>query len=199
MSFSSKNGNANIIENQLSNSSDHNSVETDTAATELRFSSDSNKIQYSMASSESSCVSTNSNHSKEYFTIGNRFDQGGLSSLLNNNIIPDDDDHEMNSFTGNGTLGRLKSINKSLNQNSLPAKNFNTYVNPNNNNIHSNNSKNSSGANQTLNISATNNAAGGSSRFSNYGLTANGSIRSSIKQPRSSFAFTMRTNLDEEL
>ena len=99
----------------------------------LPTSSDSSKMQYTMApQTDSSCTSANSNHSKEYFTIGNRFDPVGLSSLLNDVIPDDDDDLNCTNMLGvglasSGTLGRNKS-NKSTGLN-LPNKSFNTYTN----------------------------------------------------------------------
>jgi hypothetical protein len=212
-------------------------------------------MQYCLAgSSDSSCTSANSNHSKEYFTVGNRFDPNGLSALLND-CIPDDDDDElrnglnMNNFTPNshsnsgincGTLGRgtnSKTLSKVINQNCLPNKSFNTYTNhkdlniiTNNKNskINSNNnciqasfgssngtssgtsSSNSSGSNSgvTPNKSSTtannrNNANTlNNTRYPNFtsGTLNNGSVRSTNKQPRNSFAFSnLRTNLDQEL
>lgn len=125
---------------QLSSSMDRNSEVTDTAVTDLH-NSDCSKIQYCLAgSSDSSCASANSNHSKEYFTVGNRFDSNGLSSLLND-IIPDDDDEILRGLNSNytpssqsgnncGTLSRnTKNLSKVINQNCLPNKSFNTYTN----------------------------------------------------------------------
>lgn len=148
-----------------------------------------------MASSDSSSTS---NHSKEYFTIANRFDQGNLTSLLNG-TIPDDTEDELNTFQMSnnlsGTLGR-NAVNK-MNQNNLPNKSFNTYATSNKNAITSGlNLMNSRLSANAASINATN-------RLSNQGSGTNavttGSIRATLKHPRNSFAFTMRTNLDQEL
>ena len=128
----------------MSSSLDRNSDATDTAVTDLH-NSECSKIQYCLAgSSDTSCTSANSNHSKEYFTVGNRFDSNGLSSLLND-IIPDDDDDILHtglsvnytpsnhSTNNSGTLGRSsnsnnnKNLSKAINQTCLPNKSFNTY------------------------------------------------------------------------
>lgn len=186
---------------------DHNSVETDTAASEV-LNSDSTK-QYCMSNSDSSSANS-SNHSKEYFTIGNRFDQGNLTALLNG-TIPDETEDEMNTFHLAGTLGRPKNI-----QSALPNKSFNTYATSSGSSSTSDqngtksNSKGSSATatSLTLNnnrLSANAASLNASSRMSNYGIVTGssqsntGTIRTSIKQPRNSFAFTMRTNLDQEL
>lgn len=183
---------------------DHNSVETDTAASEV-LNSDSTK-QYCMSNSDSTSANS-SNHSKEYFTIGNRFDQGNLTALLNG-TIPDEAEDEMNTFHLAGTLGRPKNNNQS----GLPNKSFNTYATSSGSSSISDqngaksNSKGAAGI--TLNnnrLSANAASLNASSRMSNYGMVTGssqsntGTIRTSIKQPRNSFAFTMRTNLDQEL
>jgi len=154
-------------------------------------------MQYCLAgSSDSSCTSANSNHSKEYFTVGNRFDPNGLSSLLND-CIPDDDDDDlrnglnMNNFTPNshsnsgihcGTLGRgtnSKTLSKVINQNCLPNKSFNTYTNHKDLNIITNN-KNSKSTTNNNNIQAsfgsnngTSSGASSSNSNSNAGVTPN--------------------------
>jgi len=159
----------------LTSSIDRNSDDTETA-TDLH-SNECSKLQYCLVgSSDSSCES---NHSKEYFTVGNKYDPSGLSSLLSNNIIPDnnddDDDDEIvrNSISNNsnyiGTLGRNnnKALSKVINQNCLPSKSFNTYsnqkdINLNNKNIlntqNSSNNEHNNGYSNTL------------SRHSNIGI-----------------------------
>ena len=183
---------------------DHNSFETDTAASEV-LNSDSTK-QYCISSSDSTSANS-SHHSKEYFTIGNRFDQSNLTALLNA-TVPDETEDEMNTFHVSGTLGRPRAT-----QNGLPNKSFNTYASNANASDQSgakSNGKNSSGGAAGLTISnnrlsANANILSASSRVSNYGIVTGssssntGTIRTSMKQPRNSFAFTMRTNLDQEL
>lgn len=168
--------------------------------------------------SDSASANSSSNHSKEYFTIGNRFEQSNLTSLLNG-TIPDDTEDELNTFHLSGTLGRNSSSKASNNQN-LPNKSFNTYAthNPlNNNNSKAGSGNNSSNIKQNcaglnlpnsrLSVNAANINA--TNRLSNYGIVSSNSstnpattnvVRTTLKQqPRNSFAFTMRTNLDQEL
>ncbi len=169
--------------------SDQTSLETDTATTTDELTKN---LQYNcMTSSNSSSVSHShtSNH-KEYFTVGNRFDQGNLTSLLLNATVQDDEaEDELNTFqmTNNlsGTLGR--------NGNKLPNKSFNTYA------THAPNGKGMSLMNTRLVANAANINA--SNRLSGSGTSGNqaGSVRGVSKQPRNSFAFTMRTNLDQEV
>lgn len=198
-----------LNQQQLSSSLDHNSLATDTAATDILNlqSSDSNKMQFSSTGSDSSSNSASSNHSKEYFTIGNRFDPTGLSSLLNEAIPDDDDDDMLTIGLGNGTLGRSRNVGK-MKQSTLglPNKSFNTYTSHKDS---SKNSKNSSSGvsgcgNMPLSaaiVNSSSNNSGSSARYSNYSsshMANGGSIRSN-KQQRTSFAFSMRTNLDQEL
>lgn len=183
-------------------SDDQNSLETDTATTDI-LNSESTKLQYCMASSDSSCTSANSNHSKDYFTIGNRFEQSGFTSLLNG-MIPDDAEDELNTFNLSNNLNGTLSRNSA---NQIPNKSFNTYTSHkdfntiNNKSVKGSSNSSSGSANSRLGNNATNvNTANRLS--SNYGIansTTTGSIRASMKPPRSSFAFTMRTNLDQEL
>lgn len=199
----------------FSSSLDHNSLETDTAATDVLNSQNNDSSKFSSAGSDSSS-SAASNHSKEYFTIGNRFDPTGLSLL--NNIIPDDDDdmlaiglHNINNTTNNnGTLGKSKNV---LKQNSnkmnfeLPNKSFNTYSNQRdvpktNSKIGSSNLSNSiKGLNiNTNNTNANNNSNNNTLRYSNFiNNFQSGSIRSNAKQQRTAANSLMRTNIDQEL
>ena len=94
----------------------------------------------------------------------------------------------------------------------LPNKSFNTYVTTNDggkNNLTSGLNLMSSrlGAN-AASINATNRLSNGhggiitssSSILNNHSNnTTAGSMRATLKQPRNSFAFAMRTNLDQEL
>ena len=159
--------------------------------------------------SNSSDSSELSNNSKEYFTIGNRFDPTGISSLLND-VIPDDDDDVMgisnSAIIGNsGTLNRNKNnyLKNTLKHNALPNKSFNTYTNPKE--LNNKNSKtiasafNSGSNNVNLNTMSGNSNNNNSNRYGNYGNIGNGSIRSTAKNQRTSFAFSMRTNLDQDL
>ena len=207
-------------------------------------SDSSSKMQYTMApQTDSSCTSANSNHSKEYFTIGNRFDPVGLSSLLNDVIPDDDDDLNCTNMLGvglasSGTLGRNKPSNKSTGLN-LPNQSFNTYTNlkdtlknskligsggggaaSNALNSSSNTGNYSSGlasglsgltainlnnhspnaGTTTLNGNLSCLATGGQSsgvRYSNYGNNMSGTLRSN--KQRTSYAFPLRTNLDQDL
>ena len=195
---------------QLSSSLDHNSLSADTAASEvmnLQSSNGGDCPKFCSNSSDSSNNSVISNHSKEYFTIGNRFDPSGISSLLND-VIPDDDDEVMGIVnasvlgnSGGGTLGRNKNYSKNmLKQNGLPSKTFNTYTNHKDlNNKNSKYGSGTSGANNVnMNLMSGTNTNGRYS--SNYGqANACGSIRSTAKNQRTSFAFSMRTNLDQDL
>ena len=184
-------------------SDDQNSLETDTATTDI-LNSESTKLQYCMASSDSSCTSANSNHSKDYFTIGNRFEQSGFTSLLNG-MVPDDAEDELNTFNLSNNLNGTLSRNSA---NQIPNKSFNTYTSHKDFNTMNNKSSKSSGNNSGLSVAnarlSTNssNINAANRLSSNYGIansTTTGSIRASMKPPRSSFAFTMRTNLDQEL
>jgi hypothetical protein len=157
--------------------------------------------------SNSSDSSELSNHSKEYFTIGNRFDPTGISSLLND-VIPDDDDDDVMGISNNGNTGTL-SRNKNnyskntLKHNALPNKSFNTYTN--HKELNSKNSKtivsafNSGSNNVNLNTMSGTSNNNNNSRYGNYGNVGGGSIRSTAKNQRTSFAFSMRTNLDQDL
>lgn len=223
----------------MSSSLDRNSDATDTAVSDLH-NSECSKNQYCLAgSSDTTCSSANSNHSKEYFTVGNRFDSNGLSSLLND--IPDDDDDMLHtglnvnytpsSHSANnsgGTLGRSsnttnnnKNLTKAINQTCLPNKSFNTYsTHKDLNNTIKNSKSNGLNSNQNIAITSSGNSNNNttslhsnsnnnnrlntltinttSNKFSNF--QPNGSIRSTSKQPRNSFAFNnLRTNLDQEL
>jgi hypothetical protein len=214
-------------EKQMSSSIDHNSDATDTATTDVQ-NNEYTKMQYCLSTSDSSCESANSNNSKEYFTIANRFDTAALSSLLND-VIPDDDDDNMIGFGMNNmnTLNKSKTLSKPNHKQTssglgltLPNKSFNCYIKDLNKN-----SKNASGVSNTNNSinagktsvgllstnSITNNVnsnltngsllsnGNNSSRYSNY-LSSHptGSIRSASKQ-RTSFAFSLRTNLDQDI
>jgi len=155
-----------------------------------------------MTSSEASSVSP-SNH-KEYFTVGNRFDQANLASLLNA-TAQDDAEDELNTFqmTNNlgGTLGRTGS--------KLPNKSFNTYATHSAHNksvissglglINSRLGTNAANINATNRLSGNHGGAAGGGSGSGGSSNQTGSIRTTLKQPRNSFAFTMRTNLDQEL
>lgn len=172
---------------------------TDTAAT----TETNDNPKFCSSGSDSSSNSASSSHSKEYFTIGNRFDPTGISSLLND-VIPDDDDDDMiNVGLTSGTLNRNKCSNKMSNFSKhntlgLPNKSFNTYIN--HKDLSKNSSANSSGLSANVNSTHSNSAtSSGTLRFSNFSnLNINGSVRSS-KNQRTSFAFPMRTNLDQEL
>lgn len=164
---------SNCRENQLTSSIDRNSDDTETA-TDLH-SNECSKLQYCLVgSSDSSCES---NHSKEYFTVGNKYDPSGLSSLLSNNIIPDnnDDDDEIvrNSISNNsnyiGTLGRNnnKALSKVINQNCLPNKSFNTYSNQKDINL---NNKNIQNTQNSSNNEHNNGYSNTLSRHSNIGI-----------------------------
>jgi hypothetical protein len=228
-----KNRSKSLNERQLSTSLDHNSLDTNTAATDVLNmpSGSSDNAKYSCTGSESSSsnsAGSNQSCSKEYFTIGNRFDPSGLSSLLND-VIPDDDDDDDILNMGVGTHSTLTRNNKKLLQKQnggmgLPTKSFNTYTQAHKDS--NKNSKNSSSgissyvnnASSLVNGGSSNassgggvggagsmangNGGGGSGsavRYSNYSnLHNNGSIRS-LKQQRTSFAFSMRTNLDQDL
>ena len=175
---------------QLSSSLDHNSLSADTAGSDVLNMQNSDCPKYFSNSSDSSELSS---HSKEYFTIGNRFDPTGISSLLND-AIPDDDDEIVGMVNTSGTLSRNKNYSKTTSkQNGLPNKSFNTYathkdLNKNSKNI----SPNGNGSN-SVNMNTMNGT--NSSRY--YGNV--GSIRSIAKNQRTSFAFPMRTNLDQDL
>ena len=198
---------------QLSSSLDHNSLSADTAASEvMNLQSSGDCPKFCSNSSDSSNNSVISNHSKEYFTIGNRFDPSGISSLLND-VIPDDDDEVMDivnsgcggggSVLGNsGTLGRNnKNYSKNmLKQNGLPSKTFNTYTNHKDLNKNSKHGAMISNGPNNVNMN-TINGSNTTGRYMNYGQNNNigGSIRSTGKNQRSSFAFSMRTNLDQDL
>ncbi len=192
----------------FSTSLDHNSVETETAATDVLNSQNNDSSKFSSSGSDSSSSSA-SNHSKEYFTIGNRFDPTGLSLL--NNIIPDDDDNDtlaigLHNNNKNGTLGKSKNnvIKSNSNKMSfdLPNKSFNTYSNQRD--VPKSNSKigstNLSNSIKGLNISNTNSNNTNTLRYSNYiNNYQNGSIRSNAKQNRTPANSVMRTNLNQEL
>ena len=136
-----------ISSSSSTSSSDHHSSEgTETGITDvLNLQTTTESTKYCLATSDSSCTSAHSNHSKEYFTIGNRFDPVGLSSLLND-VIPDDDDENASAVAtatttsnllGFGTLSRAGK-NKNSTSLNLPNKSFNTYTTLNRN---SNNNK----------------------------------------------------------
>lgn len=175
---------------QLSSSLDHNSLSADTAMDSDALNMPTNEHKYCSNSSDSSELSNHSS-SKEYFTIGNRFDPTAISSLLND-VIPDDDDEMMNIGINSGTLSRNQknySKNNFKQNGALPNKSFNTYTN----------SKIGGGGIEHTNLSTLNN---GNSRYPNYGNVGHGgSIRSTAKNnQRTSFAaFSMRTNLDQDL
>jgi hypothetical protein len=186
--------NNNDSDKQLSSSLDHNSLTTDTATTDGLHND--NKLQYCSNRSDSSTNSNISNHSKEYFTIGNRYDPSGISSLLHD-VIPDDDDEIIvnTNPNGGGTLKRNKA------KPSLPNKSFNTYISSKDANKNSRNgSIGTNGPSNNVNMT-TLATANTNQRYSNYSNNLNGSIRSSSnnKNQRTSFAFSMRTNLDQEL
>lgn len=252
--------NSKLKTRHLSSSLEHNSLETDTAGTDVlnmmqcsgssssggsSGGGDTTTAKYCSTGSEASSSNSASNHSKEYFTIGNRFDPAGLSSLLND-VIPDDDDDEdeddeidelrpphhvvldaNNEVNVSNTLGR-----GGKKQQMVPTKSFNTYhhhtLGKNSNVVNSatkttNNgvgllsasSQNTSGLllnNPYVNSITGNSPTGATAatntvtRYSNYSSVhaapnGGGSIRS-LKgggQQRTSFAFSMRTNLDQDL
>jgi hypothetical protein len=207
-------------ERQLSTSLDHNSLGTDTAGTDvlnMQCSSDTTTTgggKYCSTGSEASSNSAGSNQSKEYFTIGNRFDPSGLSSLLNDVIRDDDDDDNDNNdhSNENDILQNMTTLSRKRPGGMLPTKSFNTYAAHKEMTLGKSNSKhgnqNSSGIiNAYVNNSnggASGNGGGGGNntvRYSNYSnlLHSNGSIRSLKGQQRTSFAFSMRTNLDQDL
>lgn len=154
--------------------------------------------KFSSSSSETGSHSVSSNHSKEYFTIGNRFDPTGISSLLND-VLPDedDDDEVINSTINSGTLKKNKQNNQKMSSLGLPTKSFNTYVNHKDFNKNSNSMINNSSILSSNNVNITNGT--GTLRFGNYSNLNGSATLKSIKNQRTSFALPMRTNLDQEL
>lgn len=156
--------------------------------------------KFSSSSSETGSHSVSSNHSKEYFTIGNRFDPTGISSLLND-ILPDEEDDEemINTTITSGTLKKTKPNNQKMSSLGLPTKSFNTYVNHKDFNKNSNSLMNNVNSSilSSNNVNMSNGT--GTLRFGNFSNINGSATLKSIKNQRTSFALPMRTNLDQEL